>query len=288
MRNSDAKQKLKELTANVKLLMSVEQPSTKEIGQVWQIIPKNKYQEPKLGVIIKKGLIFDTLVILKSIFDSESIEGNDLCLFESDTTALKTPVLAVYWKPFSMIPLMKSSYGKYLCSLSMKQVEQIIKAKSSNQYPQTLEGEMFRAECNYQTEYLGFNEIKGLDIDLTSVANDFLEKLQTSFVQPDVMFAAPNDEDRFFKFKNRLLDKLTDEANDFAQTIYKDCKTISRTEFSIDLEKDVCLIFFDKNCKPIDYKESQNKSLSFKLDSINQSIFDYTFIGLEEKPKLNE
>ncbi len=287
MRNSDAKQKLKELTANVKRLMSVEQPSTKEIGQVWQIIPKNKYQEPKLGVIIKKGLI-NTLVILKSIFDSESIEGNNLCLFESNETDLKTPVLAVYWKPFSMLPFMRSSYGRYLCSLSTEQVEKIIKAKSSKQYPQTIEGEMFRAECNYQTENLGFNEIKGLDFDLSTIANDFLEKMQASIAQPAIMYAAANDEEKFEKFKDNLLDKLTNEENEFALTIYKDCKTLSKTEFSIELKKDVCLIFFDKNCKPIDYKESKNKSLSFKMDSINQSIFDYTFIGLEEKTNSNE
>ena len=182
-----------------------------------------------------------------------------------------------------MIPFMKSSYGRYLCSLSTKQVEQIIKAKSSKQYPQTIEGEMFRAECNYQTENLGFNEIKGLDFDLSTIANGFLEKMRASIAQPAIMYAAANDEEKFEKFKDNLLDKLTNEENEFALTIYKDCKTLSKTEFSIELKKDVCLIFFDKNCKPIDYIESQNKSLSFKMDSINQSIFDYTFIGLEEK-----
>lgn len=288
MRNTTLRQKLNELIKNTEILLSSEQPKEKAVGQVWQIIPRNKYQEPELGVIIKKGFFSDTLVILKNRFDSESIEGNDLCLFESDETDFKAPVLAVYWKPFSMIPLMKSSYGRYLCSLSTKQVEQIVKAKSSNQYPQTIEGEMFRAECNCQTENLGFNEIKGLDIDLSSITNDFLEKLKASLNQPAVSYAAPNDEDRFFKFKNNLLDKLTNEDYDFAQTIYKGCKTVSRTEFSVELEKDVCLIFYDKNCKPIDYKESQNKSLTFKLDSLNQSIFDYAFIGLEEKPNSNE
>ena len=289
MRNTTLRQELNELIKNTEILLSSEQPKEKDVGQVWQIIPKNKYQEPKLGVIIKKVLSFNNIVILKNIFDSESIEGNNLCLFESDETALKTPVLAVYWKPFYMNPF-TSNYGRYLCNLSTEQVEQIIKAKSSKQYPKTIEGEMFRAECNYQANYLGFcneiklfNEISKIWINLCSITNEINENLQASFAPPAILYAASDDEQKFNNFQDKILDELTDENNTLE--VYKDCKTLSEKEFSIELNKDIGVIFFDKDMKPIDYIESQNKLLTFKLDNMNKSILDCFFIGFEEKPQ---
>ena len=46
MRNTTLRKKINELIKNTEILLSSEQPKEKAVGQVWQIIPRNKYQEP--------------------------------------------------------------------------------------------------------------------------------------------------------------------------------------------------------------------------------------------------
>ena len=53
MKKISNKQKLIETIQNTKQLLSVEQPKERAVGQVWQIIPKNKLKKTELGVIIK-------------------------------------------------------------------------------------------------------------------------------------------------------------------------------------------------------------------------------------------
>lgn len=268
--------------ASVKNHLAMEQPTTMEAGQVWQILPKSEDQEAILGVITEKNLLFITVVMLRRDYDKDSMEGNNRCFYRADETNLESDFIAAYWCPFT--PLLKSSFGRYICTLSNEIVEKIKAAKEFNLEPATLEGQWFRAECTSKSKALGYKPIKLLNPIIN--LNNALQNIMPTFgcvarcVANGLAAAQKKDKNELFKnFENRLCDELIKEGTDFGDNIYKEYVSVSDNEFRFTLEKDISLIFFDKEGEALGEVTSDNKEIVFAKASLDEILLQYAYIA---------
>lgn len=261
-----AKEKLSCQFKTISKLLETKQPDTKEIGQVWQIIPNDKMADACLGLIIDSKEP-ETVVMLNNTFRNDEIAGNEACLIQDKDSHLHMPVIAAWWVPFKVA--YKAKFGRFICNLKKEIVDGIISAvRSETAEPVNGRSRLFRANCESQALKLGF------PVCLAGNHNSWVVETMQPANETMALAAKSSQEKQFAKFQKRLHSCLVDNSLFVQSPLQNDSK------FFAEFTKDLSLSFFDSSGNLILTLNTQKKRLNFSLDEFNKELLKFNTIKI--------